>query len=94
MTLVARASNGRRLACAALGVVTAACTPPAGLHEREFAVHRYLYGTVGSAGLDVRDVCTSGRASQVRVTRRAADYLLSVATLGIYVPHRVVVRCR
>jgi hypothetical protein len=64
--------------------------PPA----REFSVHEYLFGAFGGATLDARDVCPSGEISEFEIRRDAAAYIVSIASLGLYLPHRVRIRCR
>ena len=64
-----------------------------GSRERELMVRAYVFGAFGGRAIDVRDVCASGRARTVRLTRTASDYAAATLTLGMYVPHRVRVRC-
>jgi hypothetical protein len=56
-------------------------------------VHHFLFGLAGGAAVDVRDVCRSGRAESVSVHRGVSAYLLSIVTLGLYLPHDVQIRC-
>lgn len=72
----------------------AACSehPPSGV--RAVTVQDYFYGAFGGAAIDLRDVCGDGEAREMSVHRRATDYLLSIATLGVYLPHQIRVRCR
>ncbi|MEB2314294.1 MAG: hypothetical protein OZ921_11110 [Sorangiineae bacterium] len=53
----------------------------------------YAGGLIGHAELDIRDVCASGRAREVRTGEDALTLALTIVTLGIYAPRRVVVTC-
>lgn len=56
-------------------------------------VHHFFYGLAGGTGVDVRDVCPSGRASSVEVYRSFSSYVASIMTLGVYFPHDLRLRC-
>jgi hypothetical protein len=53
----------------------------------------FLYGSVGRAEVDVREVCGCGRAREVESGANALTIAISVATLGIYTPRRLLVTC-
>jgi hypothetical protein len=61
---------------------------------REVSVHEYLFGAFGGAALDARDLCPGGDVSAFEIRRSASAYLVSVLSLGLYLPHQVRVRCR
>ncbi|MFZ5894077.1 MAG: hypothetical protein ACOY0T_23655 [Myxococcota bacterium] len=63
----------------------------AGTHE--FEVHQYVFGAFGGRALDLRDICENGARTSFVIRRSAGDYLVSVLSVGLYVPHRVHVRC-
>jgi hypothetical protein len=78
--------------CLALGALSAGCAArPAGVHE--VAVHQYVFGAFGGRAVDVRDVCGNQAVARLAIRRAALDYVLSIATVGIYLPHRVEVQC-
>lgn len=53
----------------------------------------YAGGLIGHAEIDLRDVCASGRAREVRTGEDALTLALTIVTLGVYAPRRVVVTC-
>ena len=61
---------------------------------REVTVREYLFGVFGGSAIDLRDVCPAADASAFEVRRDASSYLISVATLGLYLPHQVRIQCR
>jgi len=69
------------------------CAGERGVREREISVHRYVFGAFGGASVDVRDVCASGRAERIEVTRRFWAYAASFASLGLYLPHQLRIAC-
>jgi hypothetical protein len=78
--------------CFGLALVTAcASARPSGAHE--VRVGNYVFGAFGGRGIDVRDLCGSQPARTIEVHREAIDYVVSVVTIGMYLPHRVRVRC-
>ena len=83
------------LACAisfsALGVSCAQRSAPG---MREVSVHEYLFGAVGGSQIDARDLCPSRELTEFEIRRDAAAYFASIASLGLYLPHRVRVRCK
>lgn len=54
-------------------------------------VATYVNGLVGTGTVDTRRFCENPVSTELRV--RASDVLLSVATLLIYTPHTLYVRC-
>lgn len=52
----------------------------------------FLFGLVGEEELDVRTYCPSG-AVEVRTGGNVGTVLVTVATLGIYAPRKVYIRC-
>lgn len=61
---------------------------------REISVHEYLFGAFGGSALDARDVCPSGEISEFEIRRNASAYVVSIVSLGLYLPHQVRIRCR
>ena len=53
----------------------------------------YLFGSIGGGDVDVRDLCVSGRAESLAVSSSLGTIGVSVATLGVYTPRLVKVRC-
>lgn len=60
---------------------------------REVSVHEYLFGAFGGSTLDARDLCPSGGVAEFEIRRDAGSYLVSILSLGLYLPHQVRVRC-
>ncbi len=60
---------------------------------RELTVREYLFGAFGGAAVDIRDLCPSGGAQRLSIERHAGDYMASVLSFGLYLPHRLRVRC-
>lgn len=56
-------------------------------------VNHYVFGLAAGKTVDLRDVCASGQADRVELSRTFADYVWGVVTLGMYVPHHVRVTC-
>jgi Bor protein len=54
----------------------------------------YAFGLYGKADLDVRDDCPSTGPANIRVGTTWSTFLVSVATLGVYTPREVAVRCK
>lgn len=52
----------------------------------------WLFGLVGTADVDARAVCPQG-AAVVRTGGNVGTTLVTIATLGIYAPRKVYVRC-
>lgn len=55
--------------------------------------HHFLWGFVGRSNVDVRDYCPRSAVTRVEIATDLPTFLLSVATLGIYMPRRVKVVC-
>jgi len=53
----------------------------------------YALGAIGGGDLDVRDYCPAGATREVSVGSSWATLGVSVATLGVYTPREVRVRC-
>lgn len=79
---------------ALLPALSSGCAQRVAPPTREFSVHEYLFGAFGGATLDARDVCPSGEISEFEVRRDAGAYVASILSLGLYLPHRVRIRCR
>lgn len=81
-----------RLVLLALIVGLSAC---AGQRQgvRSVWLPAYVFGAFGGGDLDVRDLCASGVADQLSVGSTWGTLSVSVATLGIYTPREVKVRC-
>jgi hypothetical protein len=74
---------------------TATFTNPgvkAGEEHTEWSSY-FLVGAIGKAEVDVRDYCPTGRAQRVRFGENLATLGVSLITIGIYTPRRVVVTC-
>lgn len=85
---------GRALnVCLAGVVLLAGCSAPTAAGVHEVSVHEFVFGAFGGRGLDLRDVCVSSAPQSFELRRSALDYVLSVVSIGMYVPHRVRVRC-
>ncbi len=53
----------------------------------------FVLGIIGKNDVDVRDHCRSGRASEIETGSNLATLGVSVLTIGIYTPRRVLVTC-
>ena len=53
----------------------------------------FVLGAVGHAEVDVRDFCATRRAHEVHLGADVLTIGVSVITLGIYTPRKVVVTC-
>jgi len=53
----------------------------------------YAFGAFGGGDLDVRDLCASGSADELSVGSTWGTLGVSLATLGVYTPREVKVRC-
>ena len=76
--------------CPALLGCAASSPPP----EARFWASTYAFGTLGEHEFDVRDVCGARGVERMEVVATPATVLLSVATLGMYIPRQVQIRCR
>jgi len=74
------------------GARSAAGAAPAPRSE-SFWQHQYVYGLLGSAELDLRDVCPSG-AAQIETGGDVLTTAVSLLSVGIYTPRTLVVRCQ
>lgn len=68
------------------------CATPASGTRRVW-LPTYAFGAIGGGDLDARDVCRSGRASELSVGSSWATLAVAFATLGIYTPREARVRC-
>lgn len=68
-------------------------TVPEGGSEHSAWTHHFLFGSIASSHVDVRDVCVSGRARRVETGGDALTVLVGVASLGIYTPREVRITC-
>ncbi|HWA71163.1 MAG TPA: hypothetical protein VG937_02455 [Polyangiaceae bacterium] len=83
-----------RLAVAlSVGALATGCAQRLAPGVREVSVHEYLFGAFGGGALDARDLCPSGSVESFEIRRSAGAYLASIASLGLYLPHQVRVRC-
>jgi hypothetical protein len=71
----------------------AGCTERVAPGTHEVSVHEYLFGAFGGGALDARDLCPSGSVEAFEIRRNAGAYFASIASLGLYLPHQVRVRC-
>ena len=53
----------------------------------------YAFGAFGGGELDVRDYCPDGAARELSVGSSWGTLGVSLATLGVYTPREVKVRC-
>jgi hypothetical protein len=81
-----------RAALVALCLVLSSCAAP-GANVRRVLLPAYVFGAFGGGDLDVRDVCASGRASDMSVGSSGRTLAVSVVTLGIYTPREARLRC-
>lgn len=56
-------------------------------------VNHYVFGLAAGKSVDIRDVCASGQADSLALSRTFGDYAWSIVTLGMYLPHHVEVSC-
>ena len=54
--------------------------------------HFFLYGAIGSYEHDIRELCPEG-TSEVETGGNALTGLVSVVTIGLYMPRRINVTC-
>jgi hypothetical protein len=80
------------LPCLALGVTLAGCAAQRP-NVRSVWLPAYVFGAFGGGDLDVRDHCASGNADELSVGSSWATLGVSVATIGIYTPREVRLRC-
>ena len=56
-------------------------------------VNHYVFGLAAGKSVDIRDLCASGQAHTLELSRTLGDYAWSVVTLGVYLPHHVQASC-
>jgi hypothetical protein len=61
---------------------------------QRFWANRYAWGTLGQRGFDTRDLCGDAGPEELEVVATPTTVALSIATLGVYTPQEVRVRCR
>lgn len=53
----------------------------------------FVFGTVGSEEIDVKEFCSNGDAAVVRTGGNVGTTVVGVLTIGIYTPRKVYVTC-
>ncbi|HVY27571.1 MAG TPA: hypothetical protein VHB79_13535 [Polyangiaceae bacterium] len=81
-----------RAVLAALFLSLTACAAPS-REVRRVWLPAYGFGAFGGGDVDVRDVCGSGRASEISVGSTWRTLAVSVVTLGVYTPREARLRC-
>ncbi len=83
------------LLCVLLSGCTATFREPrlAGGESHSEWTPSYVFGLFGRAEIDVRDHCPSGRVREIETGANVATIGISLLTIGIYTPRRVVVTC-
>jgi hypothetical protein len=71
-----------------------AASAPAPAPAQRFWANRYAWGTLGQHGFDARDLCGDAVPEELEVVATPTTVLLSIATIGVYTPQEVRVRCR
>ena len=92
-------SRGAVLACALAS--TAGCYKATFINdpnavrgaEREKWTSFFLFGLVGDETLDVNQFCPDGRIAEVQTGGNFLTGLVSVVTIAIYTPRRVIITC-
>ena len=65
-----------------------------GGEEHVYILDSFLFGTLGFTKIPPEhEICKASRLEFIDFKMNTRDVLLSLATLGIYVPHRVTVTC-
>lgn len=82
----------RSLALLCLCSCAMGCAGPAHTFKRVW-LPTYLFGSLGGGDVDVRDLCPSGKAEELSVGSSWSTLGVSLATLGVYTPREVKVRC-
>lgn len=62
-------------------------------HAESFWQHEFIYGLIGSAELDLRDVC-AGSDAHIETGGNVLTTAVSLVSAGIYTPRTVFVRCQ
>lgn len=63
--------------------------------NREIVIHSFLWAFIpGRALPPVDQMCPGGRVESLDFGMKSQDVMLTAVTLGIYVPHRVIVTCK
>lgn len=61
---------------------------------QDFQRHSFVWGFVPARRLPPEtELCPKSKIGTFEVLRDSGDVWISIATLGIYVPHRVTIRC-
>lgn len=60
---------------------------------REHWAHFYVFGWYGEDELDARDVCGARPAVSVQTGTSTLTWVLTIASLGVYSPRTVTIRC-
>lgn len=82
------------LGCVNLRFNRAEHSPPAG-HQVEYKARKMVFGFVPLRSIPPLDtICGSSRFESAEMKMNAGDVLLTMVTLGIYVPQRVAITCR
>lgn len=81
-----------RLAILALSFSVSACAAQRP-EVRTLWLPAYGFGIFDGGTLDLRDVCPSGGAEELSIGSSWASLGISAATLGVYTPREVRVRC-
>lgn len=66
---------------------------PTQAESQAYWQHHYLFGTIGTSELDLRDACPNGAAT-ASWSNGILTTLTAVFTLGVYTPRELHVRCR
>jgi len=69
--------------------------PPRALGEsHEMEIDSFFRGALPATKIPPeKEVCPKSRIENVELRMSGSDVLLSIVTLGIYVPHRVILTC-
>lgn len=61
--------------------------------EHEQWTDFFVFGTVGSEQIDVKEFCPTGEAAVIRTGGNVGTQLVGALTIGIYTPRKVYVTC-
>lgn len=64
-------------------------TEPSYLDSKPF----YLLGLIGEHNVDVNEICEGAEVSQMQTIMTGTDWIIGVATLGMYAPRTVKIWC-